>query len=77
MKLGEAGASPADQPCGQVLMMSDVCRMLGVASGTVYALLKSDPRFPQGAVIGKHRRWLKTDIDAWVVSKCRGEAANG
>jgi excisionase family DNA binding protein len=54
--------------------IEDLARELGVPVRTIYAW-RSKGRGPRGATFGRHVRFRRTDVDAWVESRLDSERA--
>ncbi len=48
--------------------------ILGVGTSLIYRLMRTDKKFPKGIKIGKARRWIASDLIAWLESKKKGGA---
>lgn len=48
----------------------DAARLLGISRSAFYLQLRN-PKFPQGAKLGRARVWLPTDLFAWIQQMSR------
>ena len=57
------------------LTVKHLCKILNLHRVTIYRLRETDRNFPRGFTVGASRRWLKSEILAWL--RARSDAAAG
>lgn len=49
--------------------LEEAQHILGIGTSLIYRLMRTDRKFPKGLKIGKARRWIASDLIAWLETK--------
>jgi predicted DNA-binding transcriptional regulator AlpA len=60
----------APKPEAELLGPGAVSRMLGVCSNTLHKIADGD-QFPAPAIVGARKKWLRTEVNAYLRNRCR------
>ena len=61
----EGPSRDSDRKEGSLWTIQDVAAYFRIPPATVRKWLNTDPSFPRGVRVGKHRRWRSSEILAW------------
>ena len=58
------------------LTVKQLAKILNIHRVSVYRLCETTPSFPRGFKLGKNRRWLQSEINAWLHSRSAAARKN-
>jgi predicted DNA-binding transcriptional regulator AlpA len=63
---GEVMNAHAQETAPEVLTATSVAKLLGVSPRSIFNLAKNRPDFPASVRFGRSRRWLRSEVVAWI-----------
>ena len=58
------------------LTVKQLAKILNIHRVSVYRLCETTPSFPRGFKLGKNRRWLLSEVNAWVLARSAAARKN-
>ena len=59
-----------------MLTVKQLAKILNIHRVSIYRLLETERTFPRGFKLGKNRRWLLSEVNAWVLARSAAARKN-